>query len=116
MNKLPIEINILITGIIIVFLILTILILAIKLFGILISKINDYFVSKKQVAEVKNYIIQNEDSNNINEQIIAVISASVYSMYSNKNKKVIIKSIRKEKIVNNNMWGFTSIISNIKNI
>lgn len=119
MENISIEIMILITGIIVVFFVLIALTFIVKLFGIIISKIN-FELDNKKVRTINNidYIDKKiEYDDIISDEIIAVISAAVCNLYGNNNrKKILFKSIRRVNNKCNNIWNLKSYETNITSI
>ena len=102
-DKLTTSMTVLLTGFVVVFAVLLLLIGIIKLYGTIVYNIQNgqKEKSKKKVPVVEEVVtssplplavVEAEESVDDSE-LIAVISAAVYSMYS--DKKVKIKSIRK---------------------
>lgn len=103
-DKVTISLTILLTGFVVVFAVLLLLIGVIKLYGTIIYKIQTSQKARKDqmpsdevaapAASEPAVIVQAADANE--DELIAVISAAVYSMYS--GDKVRIKSIRKSPL------------------
>ncbi len=119
MENPSIEIMILITGITVVFFVLIVLTFIVKLFGLVISKIN-FKINNRRVKAVNDidYInkeIESEDI--IPNEIIAVISAVICDLYGDNNrKKILFKSIRRVNNECNNMWKLKCYGKNITDI
>lgn len=109
--------NLTFCGIAIVFLMIVLLCVIIKIFGISMDKLLGIPTQKKEVKKpvinappaVSNKIQQNDD------EIIAVISAAVASMYEGSGKKAVIKSIKRSntKTVRNN-WATAGLLENTR--
>lgn len=126
MEKFTISASMLLTGFTIVFAVLIFLILIIWLYGRIITSAQNKTVKKKKV-ETK--VIKDEKpinkpapkpasksapaktENGLSEEIVAVISAAVYSMYGSK-EKVKIKSIKKSS--SRSAWSKAGILNNTR--
>ena len=101
-------ITVLLTGIMIVFSVLILLTLIIKLYGTIITKLQNNSSNIKK----DTYKHISSSDNEIDDEIVAVISAAVASMYSNEH----VYKIKNIKQVFNDRpaWGLASIIENTK--
>lgn len=101
-------ITVLLTGIIVVFSVLVLLTLIIKLYGTIITKLqNNNSRTKKDTSKLPT-----SSDNEIDDEIVAVISAAVASMYSDGHVYKIknIKQIFNDRPA----WGMASIAENTK--
>ena len=106
-----------VAGISIVFGMLVLLVVIISIFGSIMSGTSkkekkekiEKPVVKKQIAQpVKPAVVNNCDD----DEVIAVISAAVYSMYEGTGVKPVIKAIRPS--VGRNAWSMAGIRQNMK--
>lgn len=128
MQKFNISASMLLTGFTIVFSVLIFLIFIIWLYGYIITKAQGKVEDKKKERvkvkiecnpkepennePAKKHIFKAEDENDgLNEEIVAVISAAVYSMYGS-TKKVRIKSIKKSG--GRSAWSNAGILNNTR--
>lgn len=128
MDKFTISASMLLTGFSIVFAVLIFLIFIIWLYGFIISKAQSKAIVKKTEkkkvkvnkdpektetpAENKKHIFKAEkDDDELSEEVVAVISAAVYSMYGS-TKKVRIKSIKKSR--SRSAWSNAGILNNTR--
>lgn len=127
MDKFTISASMLLTGFTIVFSVLIFLIFIIWLYGLIITKAQEKAVDlkreKKKVKIVrkpeekpdppvnKKHIFTAEKDDSLSEEVVAVISAAVYSIYGSK-EKVKIKSIKKS--ASRSAWGNAGIINNTR--
>ena len=96
--------NVTFSGVFIVFMMLVFLVYVLSIFG-LISKIGlkrqekrNKALNAKEVQETKESVsteIKSETSEQINPEIVAVISAAVASMYFGSSKKPVIKAVKR---------------------
>ena len=98
--------TVLLTGLTVVFSVLILLTIVIKVYGLIISKIQN-----KVVKPNSNNLINNDDDD-IDQEVLAVIFAAVAHMYSD-DSKYKIKSI-KRVFTSRPAWGNASIIENTK--
>lgn len=121
-DNLTLSITILLTGFAVVFSVLLILIGIIKGYGTVIYNIQNKKQMKKasrnadlpkavREPEAVSPVIEEEAAEEDNDELIAVISAAVYSMYSSSN--VRIKSIRKAPS-RSNAWRNAGISDNTR--
>lgn len=126
MDKFTISASMLLTGFTIVFAVLIFLIFIIWLYGRIIIKAQNKAVAKKNVKEkvkverkpepkiqtpVNNKSVIKPEKNCLNDEVVAVISAAVYSMYGSA-KKVKIKSIKKSGA--SSAWKNAGILNNTR--
>ena len=127
MGKFTISASMLLTGFAIVFGVLLLLIFIIWLYGTIVSNAQNKAAQRKadkelqkQKEEIKTEKIQPKplpavekqpsvESNAISDEIVAVISAAVYTMYGSK-QKVKIKSIKRRK--QKSAWANAAILEN----
>ena len=118
-------INVTVTGILLVFLMLLLLVFILYIFGFVsvsLSKAKDIKAKKVReaafaemtaesapVVDVPQVNIQNKDD----DEIIAVISAAVYSLYQNSSVKPVIKSIKKASS-RRSSWAKAGIADNTR--
>lgn len=114
--------NVTLTGVVLVFSMLVALVLVLIVFGKISEALQKSANKKAQKAkeEAIASIIDDEDdvvviaNDNINtEEIVAVISAAVSSMYFGTGKKPVIKSISKSA-VRRSAWANAGISQNTK--
>ena len=119
-EKLTISLTVLLTGFVVVFTVLLLLICVIKLYGTIVYNIQtkkskevatndantkqEIVVSGVQSAEIKQ-------SSTDDLEVVAAISAAVYSLYSSSNVK--IKSIRKRK-EKSSAWRSVGVMDNTR--
>lgn len=119
-DKLTLSLTVLLTGFAVVFVVLLLLIGIIKLYGTVIYKTqNRGLKHKKNTPPVKVAapekkpepvaVIESSDEND--DELIAVISAAVYSMYS--SSQVRIKSIRRTP-ARTNAWRGAGLSDNLR--
>ncbi len=118
-DKLTLSLTVLLTGFVVVFAVLLLLIGVIKLYGTIIYNIQNKGRKKKDPAPVKVTepekvmepvaVVEAEQEND--DELIAVISAAVYSMYS--SSQVRIKSIRKSP-TRSNAWRSAGLNDNLR--
>ena len=121
-DKLTLSLTVLLTGFAVVFAVLLILIGIIKLYGTIIFNLQNRGLKKqKKTVPVKAAVktdkvmepvasVETEEEVDDGE-LIAVISAAVYSMYS--SSQVRIKSIRKSK-ASSNAWRNAGLSDNLR--
>ena len=100
--------TVLLTGLTVVFSVLILLTIVIKVYGLIISKIQNK-ATKPNTNNLDNVI---DDDNDIDQEVLAVIFAAVAHMYSD-DSKYKIKSI-KRVFTSRPAWGNASIIENTK--
>ena len=117
MDNLNLAFTLLIAGFVIVFVVLVLLIVIITLYGKIIQSAQKA-VSKKHGDAEKNVIrsvtreeIEEMTSNEIPEEIIAVIAAAVDSLYGSKPHR--IKNIKRSRSVRSS-WGNAGIAENTR--
>ena len=115
-------VNVTITGIVLVFSMLVALVLILMLFGKISETLQKAADKKNQKAkeEVIASLINDEDDvvvitdDNINtDEIVAVISAAVSSMYFGTGKKPVVKSISKS-VARRSAWANAGISQNTR--
>ncbi len=125
MGQFTISASMLLTGFTIVFAVLVFLILIIWLYGKIITSAQNRPLKKKKietkVIEEKKPVTKTvfkaadepvpEAENGLSDEIVAVISAAVYSMYGSENK-VRIKSIKRSK--SRSAWSNAGILNNTR--
>lgn len=120
-DKLTLSLTVLLTGFAVVFAVLLILIGIIKLYGTIIYNIQNKGHKKKKDSPTAKVAAQTDkvmepvltveaEPDTDDDELIAVISAAVYSMYSSK---VRIKSIRKAKPASN-AWRNAGLSDNLR--
>ena len=126
MDKFTISASMLLTGFTIVFAVLIFLIFIIWLYGLIITKAQNKTVEKKNkknkvekepeplkkavdVPKAKPPVTKTD--NGVSDEVVAVISAAVYSMYGS-SKKVKIKSIKKSSA--RSAWANAGILNNTR--
>lgn len=123
-DKLTLSLTVLLTGFAVVFVVLLLLIGIIKLYGTIIYNIQNEGHKKKKdtkpvmVASVPDKVmepvaaVEAEEGAEVDDgELIAVISAAVYSVYS--SSQVRIKSIRKSK-PRSNAWRSAGLSDNVR--
>ncbi len=126
MDKLTISASMLLTGFTIVFSVLIFLIFIIWLYGFIITRAQGKAVEKKNEKQkvkverepdkkpllpVENKPAVKTQSDGLSDEVVAVISAAVYSMYGSKDK-VRIKSIKKS--ASRSAWSNAGILNNTR--
>ena len=117
----------LLTGFTIVFSVLIFLIFIIWLYGFIITKAQEKAVDKKKEKKKvkverkpkekpappvnKKHIFSAQKDDALSDEVVAVISAAVYSIYGSK-EKVKIKSIKKS--ASRSAWGNAGILNNTR--
>lgn len=127
MGKFTISASMLLTGFAIVFGVLILLIFIIWLYGTIVSNAQNKAIERKKEKEAikRQELMEAELSQQksepasepkpvvvdegVPEEIVAVISAAVYTMYGSK-QKVKIKSVRRSK--SQSEWGRAAILEN----
>ncbi len=120
-DKLTLSLTVLLTGFAVVFAVLLILIGIIKLYGTIIYNIQNKGLKKKNAPQAKSAVVSDKVMEPIltvdaepetdDDELIAVISAAVYSMYA--SSEVRIKSIRKAKAPSN-AWRNAGLRDNLR--
>lgn len=124
-EKTAVSLEILITGFVVVFAVLVLLILLITAYGKIVSGAEKAIADKKaqketvkKAEEITEKPVQaiapalvNEPANDIPEEIIAVISAAVYTMYG--EGKVKVKSIKRVPQTRP-VWSTAGIMDNTR--
>ena len=126
MDKFTISASMLLTGFTIVFSVLIFLIFIIWLYGFIITRAQGRVVDKKNekkkvkierkpdkkpIPPAENKSAAQAQSDGLSDEVVAVISAAVYSMYGSKDK-VRIKSIKKS--ASRSAWGNAGILNNTR--
>ncbi len=125
MGQFTISASMLLTGFTIVFAVLVFLILIIWLYGKIITSAQNKPLKKKKIETkviddskpVTKTVFKASDEaalkaeNGLSDEIVAVISAAVYSMYGSKDK-VRIKSIKRSK--SRSAWSNAGILNNTR--
>ena len=125
MSKLTISASMLLTGFVIVFSVLIFLIFIIWLMGKIVTGAQNSSANRKKIkvqkldekpekVEIKKpapVIKKPESSSGTPDEVIAVISAAVYSMYGSK-QKVRIKSIKKSS--SRSAWANAGVLRNTR--
>ncbi len=116
--------KVILTGFVVVFAVLILLILIINLYSFIVSKAlnNDKKKKKEKIVETKNTspipkpvtakISAQEVENAVSEEVVAVISAAVASMYGS-SEKVKIKSIKKSNS-GRSAWANAGVLENTR--
>ena len=102
--------TVLLTGLTVVFSVLILLTIVIKVYGLIISKIQNK-ATKPNTNSIDN-VIYDDDNDDIDQEVLAVIFAAVAHMYSD-DSKYKIKSV-KRVFTSRPAWGNASIIENTK--
>jgi len=119
-DKLTLSLTVLLTGFAVVFVVLLILIGIIKLYGTIIYNIQTKGQKKKKapvkVSSVPEKVMEpvaavDAEDEVDDDELIAVISAAVYSMYS--SSQVRIKSIRRSP-ARSSAWRSAGLSDNLK--
>lgn len=118
-DKLTLSLTVLLTGFAVVFVVLLLLIGIIKLYGTIIYNIQNKGRKKKSTpvekpaapVKVMEPVAVVEADEEDDGELIAVISAAVYSMYS--SSQVRIKSIRKSP-ARSNAWRSAGLNDNLR--
>ena len=125
MNKFTISASMLLTGFSIVFAVLIFLIFIIWLYGKIITTAQNKAIEKKN-AKIKAEVNENKqkpkavvkkaetpvkEESGLSDEIVAVISAAVYSMYGSTDK-VKIKSIKKSGA--RSAWSNAGVLNNTR--
>lgn len=120
-DKITLSLTILLTGFAVVFAVLLALIGIIKAYGTAVYKVQNRHQMKKITRNADlpkaerepedDLPVAQESEEEDNDELIAVISAAVYSMYSPKN--IRIKSIRKAPS-RTNAWRNAGISDNVR--
>ena len=117
MENINLALTLLIAGFVIVFLVLVVLIIVIMLYGKTIQSAQKA-ASKKHgetdkpaIRSVTREEIEEYDSDEIPEEIIAVIAAAVDSLYGSKPHK--IKNVKRSRSVRSS-WGNAGIAENTR--
>ena len=119
-DKLTLSLTVLLTGFAVVFAVLLILIGIIKLYGTIIYNLQNKGRHQKKAAPVKAPAVPQkimtpaaviESDEEDDDELIAVISAAVYAVYS--SSQVRIKSIRKAS-VRSNAWRSAGLSDNLR--
>ena len=100
------------TGIIIVFAILSILTLVTDNYGKIIRAIKSIFTQDCTINKIPETSVKNETFKTPDEEIIAVISASIYALDLNYGTKYKIKSIKPLEKTNSSAWKLASLLEN----
>lgn len=126
MDKFTISASMLLTGFTIVFSVLIFLIFIIWLYGFIITRAQGKAVDKKNekkkvkverqpdekpVPPVENKPVFKPQSDGLSDEVVAVISAAVYSVYGSTDK-VKIKRIKKSS--SRSAWGNAGILNNTR--
>lgn len=120
LNVLDLGLTVTFSGLVIVFTMLILLVLVLSLFGVT-SKLKEkreqkkLLETKKEIALAEEVMVEKTPpvNDSKNDEIIAVISAAVASIYSQSNKKPVIKSI-KRSMATRSAWASAGIIDNTR--
>ncbi len=110
--------SVVLTGLAIVFGMLLLFVILFSVFG-LVAKLNNNSKSKavapaqKPVSPVKVAATVASAAQN-DDELIAVITAAVYSMYEGTTKKPIIRSIKPARSNGRSAWATAGLMNNIK--
>ena len=120
LNVLDLGLTVTFSGLVIVFAMLILLVMILSLFGVTSTlkekrEQKKLLESKREIASAEVVPVENtpELNDSKNDEIIAVISAAVASIYSQSNKKPVIKSI-KRSMANRSAWASAGIIDNTR--
>lgn len=128
MSTLEIGIIVTITGIIIVFAMLILLVSVLQLFGYVSASIQKAHAKRADairtaamaaMSEDGNYFDDKtvaavvEDNDGLSEEVVAVISAAVSSLYVNSGRKPVIKAIKKSSS-RRTAWSNAGIADNTR--
>ena len=114
-------VDVTLAGIVIVFGMLILLVAIISIFGMLMSGVKKEKKVKKEVAPSTPKAVQKAEpaikaspvvASSDDEEIIAVITAAVYSLYEGTGVKPVIKAIRPSSSVN--AWKLAGVQQNMK--
>ena len=121
LNVFDVGVNVTFTGLVIVFGMLILLVFILSAFGLVSN-----FKERRQVKKSKDQLSNNFEADESNiiepvaevnstetEEIIAVISAAVASIYSKSSKKPVIKSIKHNSNARP-IWASAGIIDNTR--
>lgn len=104
------------TGIVVVFVMLFLLILIIQIYGAIVYKATNKAEKKKKVETVVEKSVTapvpTVNSNGVSDEVVAVISAAVASMYGS-TEKVKIKSIKKSSATRT-PWANAGVLNNTR--
>ena len=120
MEEMNLALTVLLSGLIVVFLALIALIFIIKGSGKIIGKFEENINSTKKdnISDTNNKsviteYIEDDINNDVPEEIIAVISAAIYSIYGYKQKIHSVKRVKKSSS-NRPIWGSVGVINNTR--
>ncbi len=110
-------VDVTLAGIVIVFSMLILLVAIISIFGKMMSGVGNKPKAVKQEKPaapkvVKKTVAQANSTVNEDDELIAVISAAIYSMYEGTGVKPVIKAIRPSSNVN--PWKYAGVQQNMK--
>ncbi len=117
MEKLSLSLIILLSGLSVVFFALIVLIFIIKYFGLVINKIQKNGEKNKSQNSIiesnRDNLKKENECDSISDELVAVITASIYSIYGTNNK---IKSIKKSTNVLSKrpIWNSVGIFENTR--
>ena len=122
MNTFELGLNVTVTGVALVFSMLVLLVLILILFGKVFvalqnaaekkaEKAREATLSQMQDDKSDTLIINEEDG--ISEEVIAVISAAVATLYMGSSKKPVIKAIKKSN-GRRSAWGNAGVANNTR--
>ena len=118
-------INVTVTGILLVFLMLLLLVFILYIFGFVsvsLSKSKEKKAKKAREAALAEMSAESAPTVNVpkvdtpqddEDEIVAVISAAIYSLYQNSNVKPVIKSIKKASS-RRSSWAKAGIADNTR--
>lgn len=101
-------------GVVIVFSMLVLLVIIISVFGKIMGTINNQTVKEKKPA-IKNTVATKPaatSSEIYDEELIAVITAAVSTIYEGTGKRPIIKAVK--PVSGRNSWALAGLIQNTK--
>ena len=110
--------EVVLTGFVVVFAVLLSLILIIKIYSLIITKATQSGQSNKKVNKISNEnplpvpTIPIQEQDGVSEEVVAVISAAVATMYGHQTK-TRIKSIKKSN-TGRNAWANVGVIENTR--
>ena len=118
MEGMSLALTVLLSGLIVVFFALIALIFIIKGSGKIIGKLEGNTNNIRKVNDINNKpnaieYIENDTNDSVSEEIIAVISAAVYSIYGCKQKIHSVKRVRRSNSIRP-IWGSVGIIDSTR--
>ena len=116
-DKLLLCLNIVITGFVVVFAVLILLIILISIYGAIVNGIQKASKKNKDKKEKSEPVVKKEmpvviNKKGVSDEVVAVISAAVYSVYGS-SQNVRIKSIKKSKSARS-PWANAGVLNNTR--